>query len=89
MIRLGWLRLAWLLAPIPLAACGGHDSAPTLSVTCAGGSALVGATSIDVLGDVVNGRPTMTFPDPVNRGQTGTISAPPGADCRITPQAGT
>ena len=82
-------RLAWLLIPLPLAACGGQSGAPTLTVTCPGGSQLYGATSIDVLGDVVNGRPTMTFPDPVNRGKTGAISVQSGADCRITPQAGT
>jgi hypothetical protein len=82
-------RLVWLLIPLSLAGCGGKPSAPTLSVTCPGGAQLFGATSIDVLGDVVNGRPTMSFPDPVNPGKSGTISVQPGSDCRITPQAGT
>lgn len=82
-------RLAWLLIPLSLAACGRNSGTPTLSVICPGGNQLFGATSIDVLGDVVNGRPTMTFPDPVNRGKTGSISVQPGADCKITPQAGT
>lgn len=82
-------RLAWLLIPLSLAGCGGKSAAPTLSVNCPGGSQLFGATSIDVSGNVVNGRPTMTFPDPVNPGKTGSISVQPGADCRITAQAGT
>lgn len=82
-------RLVWFLIPLALAGCGGSSSSPTLSVTCPGGSQLYGATSIDVLGDVVNGRPTMTFPDPVNRGKTGSISVQPGTDCRITAQAAT
>jgi hypothetical protein len=82
-------RLAWFLIPLSLAGCGGKSSAPTLSVTCSGGAQLFGAASIEVLGDVVNGRPTMSFPDPVNPGKTGAISVQPGGDCKITPQAGT
>ena len=82
-------RLGWLLIPLSLAACGGQSSVPKLSVTCPGGSQLYGATSIDVLGDLVNGRPTMTFPAPVNRGKTGAISVQPGGDCRVTPETGT
>jgi hypothetical protein len=81
-------RLAWLLIPLSLAGCGGKSPTPTLAVICSGGAQLFGATSIDVLGDVVNSRPTMTFPDPVNPGKTGAISVPPGGDCRITLQAG-
>ena len=81
-------RLAWLLILLSLAACGGKKSVPTLSITCDGGTQLFGATSIDVLGDVVNGRPTITFPDPTNPGKTGTISVQPGGHCRASPQAG-
>jgi hypothetical protein len=81
------LRLAWLIVLLPLAGCGGGKSATTLTVTCKGigGPLLVGATSIDVLGDLVNGRPTMNFPDPVSSGKTGTISVEPHGQCRITP----
>lgn len=81
-------RLAWLVIPLSLAACGGGKSSTTLTVTCsgAGGPQLVGATSIDVLGDVVNGRPTMNYPDPVSSGKTGSISVEPHSQCRITPQ---
>jgi hypothetical protein len=81
-------RLIWLLLPLSLSACGGGKSAMTLTVTCSGvgGPQLIGATSIDVLGDVVSGRPTMNFPDPVSSGKTGSISVPPHSQCKITPQ---
>jgi hypothetical protein len=79
-------RLAWLVIPLFLAACGGTKSTQTLNVVCSGpgGVQLVGATSIDVLGDLVNGRPTMNYPDPANPGRTGTISVEPHNTCRIT-----
>ncbi len=79
-------RLAWLLIPLSLAACGGKTPVATLSVTCDGGTQLFGAASIDVPGEVTNGRPTMTFPDPVNPGKSGTIAVPAGGHCKITPQ---
>jgi hypothetical protein len=79
-------RLAWLLIPLLLAGCGGAKSAGTLSVTCDGGTQLFGASSVDVQGDLVNGRPTMTFPDPANSGHTGSISVPARGNCKITPQ---
>jgi hypothetical protein len=78
-------RLAWLLFPLLLAACGGGKPAVTLSVACDGGVELFGAASIEVLGDPVNGRPTMNFPDPANPGKTGTISVQPHGHCTITP----
>jgi hypothetical protein len=64
-------RLSWLVVLLALAACGGGKSGPTLTVICsgAGGPQLVGATSIDILGDIVNGRPTMNYPDPANSGK--------------------
>lgn len=80
-------RLAWLAIPLSLAACGGGKSASTLSVTCDGGTQLFGAASIDVLGDVVDGRPTMKFPDPANPGKIDSISVQPHGHCKITPQA--
>lgn len=83
---MGLWRLGWLCLPIALAGCGGSDKPTvTLSVTCAGSEALVGARSIDVLGDVVNGRPTLSFPDPVSRGKTGSLAVPAGNRCSITP----
>jgi hypothetical protein len=83
-------RLAWSVILLSLTACGGGKSATTLTVICsgAGGPQLVGATSIDVLGDVVGGRPTMNYPDPANPGKTGSISIDPRNHCKITPQAG-
>ncbi len=80
-------RLAWLVIPLSLPACGGGKSAATLTVSCDGGTQLIGAASIDVLGDLVDGRPTMSFPDPANSGKTDTISVPPHGRCKITPQA--
>ena len=43
--------------------------------------------SIDLLGDTVDGRPTMNFADPVTPGKTGAISVPPHGHCKITVQA--
>ena len=78
-------RLVWLALALSLAGCGGGKSSTTLSVTCGGGTGLVGATSIDVLGDLTNGRPTLSFPDPANAGRTGTIGVPAHERCKITP----
>lgn len=79
-------RLLWLAIPLLLAGCGGSKSAPTLTVTCTGGIQLVGATSLDVMGDVVNGRPTMQYPDPTNPSKTGSIAVQPRGTCKVTPQ---
>lgn len=78
-------RLIWLALVSSLAGCGGDKPATTLSVTCTGGTQLVGAASIDVLGDLANGLPTMNFPDPANPGKTGNISVQPHDRCKITP----
>jgi hypothetical protein len=84
-------RLAWLALALALAGCGGSKSSTTLSVTCGGGAGggtgLVGAVSIDVLGDPVNGRPVLSFPDPANPGKTGTIAVPAHDRCKITPSS--
>jgi hypothetical protein len=81
-------RLGWLFLPIVLAGCGGDKPATTLSVVCNGSGALAGARSIDVLGDLVNGRPTLSFPDPANPGKTGTLAVGPDTRCTITPTVG-
>jgi hypothetical protein len=82
-------QVGWLLLPLVLVGCGGDDKpAATLSVTCGGNVALVGTRSIDVLGDQVNGRTTLSFPDPVNRGKTGTLTVAPGDRCSIAPVIG-
>jgi hypothetical protein len=80
-------RLLWIAIPLALAGCGGSKSVPTLTVTCTGGVQLVGATSVDVLGDVVNGRPTISYPDPVNPAKTGSIAVEPRGTCKVAPQA--
>ncbi len=82
------MRTGWLLLPLVLAGCGGDKPSATLTVTCRGSVALVGARSIDVLGDPVNGRTTMSFPDPVNQGKTGTLSVLPSDRCSIMPVIG-
>lgn len=82
-------RLAWLLVPCVLTACGGSKQQELLSVTCGGNIVLNGARSIDVLGDPVNGRTTLNFPDPVNPGQTGAISVAPHDRCKIAPTVNT
>lgn len=78
-------RLAWLVLPIALAGCGGDKPKATLAVTCGGSVTLAGARSIDLLGDLVNGRPTISFPDPANPGKTGALSIAPASRCTITP----
>ena len=78
-------HLVWMPLVLSLAGCGGGKSPGTLSVTCAGSTQLVGAASIDVLGDLTNGQPRIEFPDPANPGKTGSISVQPHDRCKITP----
>jgi hypothetical protein len=81
-------RLLWLILVLSLGGCGGGKPSTTLSVICAGGTQLVGAASVDVLGNLANGLPTMNFPDPANPGQTGIISVQPHDHCKISPTSG-
>jgi hypothetical protein len=77
-----------VLLALTLAGCGGGGkSEGTLSVTCTSGTQLVGAASIDVLGDLTNGQPRIEFPDPANPGHTGTIAVPAHDHCKVTPGA--
>jgi hypothetical protein len=78
-------RLVWLAIPLALCGCGGKSSSNTLSITCSGRTALVGATSIDILGDAVDGHPTLRFPDPANPGKTGTMFVQSHDHCTIIP----
>ena len=78
-------HLRLLMLGFLLSGCGGDKAASSLSVVCGSGTQLVGASSIDVLGDLSDGRPTMEFPDPANRGNMGTISVKPRDHCKITP----
>jgi hypothetical protein len=70
---------------LSLAGCGGGKSAGSLSITCAGGTQLVGAASIDVLGELADGRPKIEFPDPANPGKTGVITVQPRDHCKVSP----
>jgi hypothetical protein len=81
-------QLGCLFISFALAGCGGDSPKATLSVTCGGSVALVGARSVDVLGDPVNGRPMLSFPDPANPGKTGTLSVAPSSRCSIVPTTG-
>jgi hypothetical protein len=76
--------VAWTTLALLLAGCGGSPAPISLSVACSGGTKLVGAVSIEVPGDLANGRPVMEFPDPANPGRTGVIAVPPHDHCKIT-----
>jgi len=79
-------RAAWLVVPLLLGGCGGSGTpSVTVSIACGGHTELYGAASVDVLGEMQNGRVTLAYPDPVNPGKTGTIAVPPGERCTITP----
>lgn len=79
------LRFAWVPLVVTLVGCGGGKAASTISVSCSSGTQLVGAASIDILGDLSNGQPKIEFPDPANQGQIGSIVVPPHNDCKVTP----
>jgi hypothetical protein len=81
-----FVRLALLLLPLTLPACGHSDPpAPTLAVTCNDSLILAGATSINVASDPASKAATLSFPDPANPGATATIPVMAGQPCRITP----
>ena len=81
-------RAAGIVLMLLLVGCGGGKTSGTLSVVCGSGTQLVGAASIGVMGDLVNGRPVMEFPDPANPGKTGSIVVQPHDDCKITSSGG-
>ncbi|MBS0559810.1 MAG: hypothetical protein JSR21_07125 [Proteobacteria bacterium] len=71
------------LAALSVAACSRSSGSSSLTVSCNGQTTLVGATSITVQVDPASKAALLTFPDPVNDGQTGTI--PVDRRCTITP----
>ncbi len=82
------MRLAWpalMALSVALTACGSSSSTATLSVKCAGSTALAGAASLDVLADVPGKGAVLSFPDPANAGQTGTIPITAGNRCTVLP----
>ena len=72
-----------LALPLLVAGCGHSSPSSTLSVSCGGSTALVGAKSVDVAVDPVSKTTILSFPDPVNSGQTGTITL--DRRCTIVP----
>ncbi len=82
------MRLAWpvlLALSVALSACGSSSPTATLFVKCAGSTALAGASSIDVLADGPGKGAVLSFPDPANAGQTGTIPVTAGNRCTVLP----
>jgi hypothetical protein len=79
---------ALMMLVLLLSACGGSKPSTTLSVVCGSGTQLVGAASIEALGELANGQPVLEFPDPANPGKTGAIAVPPHDHCKITPSGG-
>ena len=70
------MRVAWfglLALPLLTAGCGHGSSASSLSVTCGGQTALVGAKSVTVIVDQASKTTVLNFPDPLKDDQTGTI----------------
>lgn len=63
-------QLGWLCLPIVLVACGGDDRPAATLRSPAAEAMLVGARSIDVLGDPVNGI-TLTSFNAQDRGAAG------------------
>jgi hypothetical protein len=70
-MRVAWFGLLGL--SLTVAACGHGSTATTISVTCGGATALVGAKYVDVLVDPASKSTILSFPDPINEDRTGTI----------------
>ncbi len=81
------VRLGLSLSPLLVAGCGGHSDpgTPTLTVTCNGSLSLAGAASVTVMSAPGGNGATLSFPDPVNAGQTGSLPVPAGQACTIAP----
>jgi hypothetical protein len=78
---------AVLLPVLALAGCGHSDPDPiTLSVSCDSSLLLAGAKSLQLVASAQG--TTMSYPDPVNTGHTGTIALQPGHPCTVTPGNG-
>ncbi len=71
------MRLAWfglLAVALSTAACGRGSSASSVMVTCNGATVLVGAKYVNIIVDPAAKSTVLSFPDPLNDGQTGTIA---------------
>jgi hypothetical protein len=67
-----------------LTGCGSSTRDPSVWVHCHGTLVLSGAKSVDVIVDPARG-PLLSYPDPANPGQTGTIPVTKDNDCTIAP----
>ena len=80
------VRLGLSLSPLLVAGCGHSDpGTTTLTVTCNGSLSLAGAASVTVMSAPGGNGATLSFPDPVNAGQTGSLPVPAGQACTIAP----
>jgi hypothetical protein len=80
------MRVAWfglLALSLSTAACGRGSSASSLTVTCNGATALVGAKYVNVIVDQAAKSTVLSFPDPLNDDRTGTIAV--DRRCMIAP----
>ena len=74
------IRFLVLILPLAAAGCGHSDPGPvTLSVSCDNQLLLAGAASVQATATA--GGTTLTYPDPVNAGHTGTMAVQPGHPC--------
>jgi hypothetical protein len=84
------MRVAWfglLALSLTAAACGRGAPASSVTVTCGGATALVGAKYVNVVVDSAAKTTVLTFPDPLNSDQTGSITV--DRRCTIAPTAPT
>jgi hypothetical protein len=84
-MRVAWFALLGL--SLTAAACGRGSPASSVSVTCGGATALVGAKYVNVIVDPASKSTVLTFPDPIKDDQTGTIIVE--RRCTISPTSPT
>jgi hypothetical protein len=92
-IRTKILPIAGLSLVASLGGCGGSSSPNSLTITCGEGVSVVGIERTDVAapepGNQAATATTLTYPDPVNTGHTGTLKLGPGQKCTIKPTTNT
>ena len=84
--------LRWTGVALPLfllVGCGHSDPGPpSLSVSCDNSLMLAGAANVSVMQAPGGQGALLSFPDPANSGQTGTLPVTAGRACTITPTLG-
>lgn len=73
-----------------LSGCGDGSSGPgTLTISCGDGVSVVGVERANIAapepGNPAAPATTVTYPDPVNTGHTGSLTLGPGQKCTIRP----